>query len=57
MKKFKEITSSLLIFVTIMAVGFGSGYWYCSTKNEGNSEIVDNSTTDLKLPGEKELSL
>ena len=54
MKKFKEITSSLLNFVTIMAVGFGSGYWYCSTKNEGNSEIVDNSTTDLKLPGEKE---
>lgn len=54
MKKLKETGSSLLIIILIAALGFVGGYWYHSQKTEAEAEVIDDTTPDVKLPGETE---
>ena len=54
MKKLKETGSSLLIIILIAALGFVGGYWYHSQKTEAKAEVIDDTTPDVKLPGEAE---
>lgn len=54
MKKFKETIFGLIAVVLVAAIGFGGGYWFCSTKAEKDALVVDDNTPDLKLPGEEE---
>ena len=54
MKKLKETGSSLLIVILIAALGFVGGYWYHSQKTEDEAEVIDDTTPDVKLPGETE---
>ena len=54
MKKLKETGSSLLIVILIAALGFVGGYWYHSQKTEAEAEVIDDTTPDVKLPGETE---
>lgn len=54
MKKLKETGSSLLIIILITALGFVGGYWYHSQKTEAEAEVIDDTTPDVKLPGETE---
>lgn len=58
MKKIKETGSGLLVIILIAALGFVGGYWYHSQKIEDKADVVvDDTTPDVKLPGEKEKSI
>lgn len=58
MKKIKETGSGLLVIILIAALGFVGGYWYHSQKIEEKADVVvDDTTPDVKLPGEKEGSI
>lgn len=58
MKQIKETGSGLLVIILIAALGFVGGYWYHSQKIEDKADVVvDDTTPDVKLPGEKEKSI
>lgn len=57
MKKLKETGSSLLMIILIAALGFVEGYWYHSQKTVDEAEVVEDTTPDVKLPGETEKSV
>lgn len=57
MKKLKETGSSLLMIILIAALGFVGGYWYHSQKTVDEAEVVEDTTPDVKLPGETEKSV
>ena len=58
MKKIKETGSGLLVIILIAALGFVGGYWYHSQKIEDKADVVvDDTTPDVKLPGEREKSI
>lgn len=57
MKKLKETGSSLLLIILIAALGFVGGYWYHSQKTVDEAEVVEDTTPDVKLPGETEKSV
>lgn len=57
MKKLREICLDLLVIILIAALGFGGGYWYHSQKIEDEAEVVEDTTSDVKLLGETEKSV
>ena len=54
MKKITNTLAGLFMFVVIAGLGFGGGYWYCMQQESEVAEIVEDTTLDLKLPGEVE---
>lgn len=55
-KKTWQSIKPILIFMVVLGVAFGSGYYVRGIANEKKAEVVEtsNETSDLKLPGEEE---
>lgn len=54
MKNMKETICNLLLIAIIVGISFIGSLWYCNHRAEKKAQEVEDTTPDVKLPGEVE---